>query len=114
MIETVILAHLKTALDTDNVFMEVPRDNLPTRFVVVEKTGGERSNLLNTASVAVQSYAESLYEAAVLNELTKAAMDSLVEEDEISKSAYQTDYNFTDTETKRYRYQAVYDITHYL
>lgn len=113
MIETVILAHLKTALDTDNVFMEVPRDNLPTRFVVVEKTGGDRENYINTASFAVQSYAESLYEAAVLNEAVKAAMDSLVEEDEVSKAAYQTDYNFTDTETKRYRYQAVYDITHY-
>lgn len=113
MIETVILAHLKTALDTNNVFMEVPRDNLPTKFVVVEKTGGDRENLINTATFAVQSYAESLYEAAALNELTKAAMDSLVEEDEISKSAYQTDYNFTDTSTKRYRYQAVYDITHY-
>ena len=113
MIETIILAHLKTELDTDNVYMEVPRDNLPTRFVVVEKTGGDRSNHINMAEVAVQSYAESLYEAAALNETVKAAMDSLVEEDEVSRSAYQTDYNFTDTETKRYRYQAVYDITHY-
>jgi hypothetical protein len=113
MIETIVLAHLKTALDTDNVFMEVPRDNLPTRFVVVEKTGGDRENHINEATFAVQSYAESLYEAAILNELTKAAMDSLVEEEEVSRSDYQTDYNFTDTSTKRYRYQAVYDITHY-
>jgi hypothetical protein len=113
MIETIILAHLKTELDMNNVFMEVPRDNLPTRFIVIEKTGGERQNLINTSTFAVQSYAESLYEAAALNELTKAAMDSLVEEDEIARSAYQTDYNFTDTKTKRYRYQAVYDITHY-
>jgi len=113
MIETVILAHLKTALDTDNVFMEVPRDNLPAQFVVVEKTGGDRLNHISTSTFAVQSYGESLYDAAALNELTKAAMDSLIEETEVSKSAYQTDYNFTDTETKRYRYQAVYDITHY-
>ena len=113
MIETIILAHLKAELDTDNVFMEVPRDNLPTSFVVVEKTGGSRENLINMSTFAVQSYGQSLYEAAALNELTKAAMDSLVEEDEVSKAAYQTDYNFTDTTTKRYRYQTVYDITHY-
>lgn len=113
MIETIIMAHLKTELDTDNVFMEVPRDNLPTEFVVVEKTGGNRENHINTATFAAQSYAESLYQAAVLNEAVKAAMDSLIEEDEVSKAAYQTDYNFTDTTTKRYRYQAVYDITHY-
>lgn len=113
MIETIILAHLKTALDSDNVFMEVPRENLPEKFVVVEKTGGDRTNHISSSEFAVQSYAASLYDAAVLNESVKAAMDSLVEEDEVARSAYQTDYNFTDTETKRYRYQAVYDITHY-
>ena len=113
MIEAIILAHLKTALGTDNVFMEVPRDNLPTRFVVVERTNGERSNHIDTTRFAVQSYAESLYQAALLNNDVKAAMDSLIEEDEVARSAYQADYNFTDTETKRYRYQAVYDITHY-
>ena len=113
MIETIILSHLKTALDTTNVYMEVPRDNLPSSFVVVERTGGERANHIDTTTFAVQSYADSLYNAAVLNESVKAAMDSLIEEDEVSKSAYQTDYNFTDTTTKRYRYQVVYDITHY-
>lgn len=113
MIETVILAHLKTALETDNVFMEVPRENLPEKFVVVEKTGGDRVNHIDSSEFAVQSYAATLYDAAVLNDQVKAAMDSLVEEDEVARSAYQTDYNFTDTETKRYRYQAIYDITHY-
>lgn len=113
MIETVVLTHLKTALDMTNVFMEVPRDNLPEKFVVVEKTGGDRANHISSSEFAVQSYAASLYDAAVLNEAVKAAMDSLVEEVDVARSAYQTDYNFTDTETKRYRYQAIYDITHY-
>ena len=113
MIETVILAHLKAELNITDVYMEVPRDSLPSKFVVVERTGGDRSNHINTTTFAVQSYAESLYDASAFNELVKAAMDSLVDEPEVSKSAYQTDYNFTDTTTKRYRYQAVYDITHY-
>ena len=31
----------------------------------------------------------------------------------ISKIKLNSDYNFTDTETKEYRYQAVFDINHY-
>jgi len=32
---------------------------------------------------------------------------------EIGKVKLNSDYNFTDTVTKQYRYQAVYDISHY-
>ena len=48
-----------------------------------------------------------------LNEETKIAVDSLIELDEIASVKLNTDYNFTDTTTKKYRYQAVYDIKHY-
>ena len=54
-----------------------------------------------------------MYEAAALNELVKTAADSLVTLDEIASAKLNSDYNFTDTTTKRYRYQAVYDIKHY-
>ena len=33
--------------------------------------------------------------------------------DEVSKVSLNSDYNFTDAATKRYRYQAVFDIIHY-
>ncbi len=48
-----------------------------------------------------------------LNEQTKTAVDSLIELTEIAKVRLNSDYNFTDTATKRYRYQAVYDLNHY-
>jgi len=54
-----------------------------------------------------------MYGAAALNELVKNAVDSLIELDEIASVKLNTDYNFTDTTTKKYRYQAVYDIKHY-
>lgn len=113
MIETVVLNHLMEELNMTEVYMEVPERDLPDRFVVVEKTGGSRANCISTSSFAVQSYGPSLLAAAMLNEQVKAAMDSLISEKEVARSAYDSDYNFTDTETKRYRYQAVYDITHY-
>lgn len=53
----------------------------------------------------------SLLRAAEINEAAKAAMDTLPERPEVFRSALNSDYNYTDTETKTYRYQAVYDIT---
>lgn len=111
MIELTILDHLKTKLSV-SVFLEEP-ETKPDRYVLFEKTGSGRSNRLGSSTFAFQSYAESLYEAAALNEQTKAAVDSLIELNEISRVQLNSDYNFTDTATKRYRYQAVYDLNHY-
>lgn len=111
MIELTILDHLKTKLSVP-VYLEEPEEK-PDRYVVFEKTSSGRVNHLSSATFAFQSYAESLYQAVLLNELTKVAVDSLIELDEIASVKLNSDYNFTDTTTKRYRYQAVYDIKHY-
>ena len=111
MIELIILNHLKTKLSVP-VYLEEP-ETKPVRYVLLEKTGSGRSNRLGSSTFAFKSYAESLYEAAALNEQTKAAVDSLIELKEIASVRLNSDYNFTDTATKRYRYQAVYDLNHY-
>jgi hypothetical protein len=54
-----------------------------------------------------------MLKAAELNETVKDLMDDIVALDEIVRSEINTDYNYTDTTKKQYRYQAVYDITHY-
>ncbi|KZK42749.1 Phage-associated protein [Lactococcus cremoris] len=54
-----------------------------------------------------------MYEAAKLNEKLKEVVEQLIELNEISNVSLNSDYNFTDTETKEYRYQAVFDINHY-
>lgn len=112
MIEKIVVDHLVAQLNMTDVYMEVP-DAPPTKFIVIEKTGSGRVNLINSATIAIQSYDETLFKTAELNELVKAAMDLLSSNSEIGKVALESDYNFTDTSTKRYRYQAVYDITHY-
>lgn len=81
--------------------------------VIIQKTGSGRDNTLSRATLAIQSYAETRYEAALLNEDVKEAMDNVIDLDRITKSKLNSDYDFTDTTTKRYRYQAVYDIHHY-
>lgn len=111
MIELIILNYLKNTL-TVPVGLERP-EPLPSRFVMLEKTGSGRSNHLKTSTFAFQSYAETLHETVLLNQKVMEAVDSLIELDAIGSVRLNSDYNFTDTTTKRYRYQAVYDIAHY-
>ncbi|SDQ04437.1 hypothetical protein SAMN04487752_0319, partial [Carnobacterium viridans] len=50
---------------------------------------------------------------ALLNEELKEVVENLILLNEISGVRLNSDYNFTDTTTKEYRYQAVFDINHY-
>lgn len=93
-------------------YMQIPK-NPPSEYVLLEKTGSSRTNHINSATIALQSYADSLYSAALLNEEVKAVMDNSIELDEICSASLSGDYNFTDTTTKKYRYQAVYNVVHY-
>lgn len=110
MIEKTILDYLSANM-TESVYTE--RNGQKGKFIVIEKVGGGQTNHIKRASIAVQSYADSMYEAAELNERVKAVMDEAVALPNISSCKLDTDYNFTDTTTKKYRYQAVYDIIHY-
>lgn len=88
-------------------------DKMPESYVIFEKTSSGKRDFANSATFAFQSYAPSLYEAAVLNEKVKAAVESAIELNEISGVRLNSDYNFTDTQTKEYRYQAVFDINYF-
>lgn len=114
MIELTVLNYLKTALDVP-VSMEKPTTG--TEYVLIEKTSGARENFINEATFAIKSISNSLYDAASLNEEVKKAMIGdgstsygIIENTEISKCTLNTDYNYTDTTTKSYRYQAIFDL----
>ena len=111
MIEKIILDYLTQVLSVP-VYMERP-ESPPEKYVLIEKTGSGKRNQIYDATLAIQSYASSLYEAAVLNETVKDAMESAITLGEICRVDLNSDYNFTDTAMKAYRYQAVFNITHY-
>lgn len=111
MIEKIVLDYLSGVLPVP-VSMEIPEQPTPSRYVVVEKTGSSLINHVPTANIAVQSCAESLYDAAMLNEDVKAALLGIVVLPAVGGCKLDTDYNFTDPETKTYRYQAVFRITY--
>ena len=111
MIELIVLNYLKSkGLDA---YLEIPKNLPDLPFFVVEKTGSTCANTITTSTLAVQTYAGSMYETIVWNEMVKQYMRDAVELSEITHVSLNGDYNFTDTDTKRYRYQAVFDITHY-
>lgn len=111
MIEETVRTYLSEVLDCP-VYADMP-ETLPERFVLVEKTGSGRENYISSATIAVQSYGKSLYEAAQLNEAVKTAMDEMIVLDSICRVDLNSDYPFNDTSNKRNRYQAVFDIVHY-
>jgi hypothetical protein len=112
MIEVTILNYLNENLENITAYMERPT-NPSKSYVLIEKTGGGEENHIRHSTIAVKSIAESLYKAALLNEEVKDLMSSAISLDDIAKVELNSDYNFTDTSTKQYRYQAVFDITHY-
>ena len=110
MIAKTLLDYLGSNLDVP-VVMEAPDQT--TGYVLIDQTGSSRTNHIITTTFAIQSYGASLYDAMVLNDEVKDAMVSFAELDEITRVELETDYNFTNTATKQYRWQAVYLITHY-
>lgn len=111
MIEKTILDYLNEHL-TVPAYMEQPIDK-PASYVLIERTGSSESDLIESTTLALQSYGASLYDAAVLNMEVKACIRQAVELPSVSAVYINSDYNFTDTETKRYRYQCVAVVTHY-
>lgn len=111
MIETTVLDYLRDRLGVP-VTMEVPEGASGT-FVVLEKTGSSRQNYIRRATLAVQSYAPTLLLVAQLDDRVIEAMLALPKLDRVAACRLERDYNFTNTETKKYRYQAVFAVTYY-
>lgn len=119
MIEQTIYEYLKSEFEGSgvDVFMQVPDQNpapdYRAPFIVIEKTGTSVENWIAESTFAIQSYAATLFEAASLSEQVVKTMFGAIAMDDITRVELNSEYNFTDTETRRPRYQAVFDITHY-
>ncbi len=111
MIAKDLLDYLNGLENFAPAYMEQPKET--TGYILLDQTGTSRTNHIITTTIAIQSYGSSLYNAMVLNEHVKVAMEGFAALDNVTRVELETDYNFTDTTTKQYRWQAVYNITHY-
>lgn len=104
MIEKKIKNYLEKALKVP-VWVE-HREDEPDSFIIFEKTGGYVKNTINHSTFAFQSYGKTLTEALKLN--NKLLDYMMIFEDANVK--LNSNYNFTDTSTKKYRYQAILEL----
>lgn len=98
--------------ETVKVATEEPQERYDN-LILFEQTGSSESNLITRATIAVQSFGQTREKAMLLNERVKEAMLSCVERQEIASVELITDYNYTDQQTKRNRYQAVFEVVYY-
>lgn len=105
MIEILFKNYLTAALELP-VLLEEPEDP-EERYIVLQKTGSSFENQIHTATFAVRSYGPSLYEAASLNADVIQAARAMRPEDGVFYVQLNSDYEYTNIETKQYRYQAV-------
>ena len=103
MIEEKVRSYLEEQLNIP-VRME-EEAGLPEEYVLLERTGGSQVNYIDKAIIAIQSYSK--------NTELNIIMKNIIEMDEISECELNSDYNYTDTSRKKYRYQAVYELTYY-
>lgn len=111
---------LKTILDYLNsynglgatAYAETPETAL-NKYILLEQIGSSKENQIKTTRIAFQTIAPTLYEAASLAETVIDAIDNSVSLDAVCSVDLNSSYNFTNTATKQYRYQTIYDIVHY-
>lgn len=96
------------AEDEIGVFLEIPKP-LPATFVVFQLIERGKENQIDACTLEFRSYAPSKYEAAVLDEKVREAMERLNETTDISARLGGGNDN-PDTNFKRYRYRCYYNL----
>lgn len=112
MIEFILVDYLGSVLPY-KVILEVPKQDIPAEYVLIERTGGSETNFLKDATVAIQTCAKKLLRAAEMAEEVRDAMEAITSLQEVTSVEVNSIYNFTDQQTKGYRYQSVYNVTYY-
>ena len=111
-IEAFTIKYLMEKLKTSRVYAEAP-ESLDGEYWIIDKTGSSEENQITTTTLALQSCADDKLTASEMNDQGIAAMKAFTDRRGISAVKLITDYNFTNTAKKKYRYQAVFEITHH-
>lgn len=110
MIEKEVLDYLTDKLNC-NVYLEEP-DNEERTYIVISKSSDYIIDHLNFATIDFYIYSDTLYNTSLFSEEVKRVMMNIIELNNISNVELNSLYNFTDTEKKKYRYFADFDIVY--
>ena len=108
LIEQTVLEYLQRELDMDEVYPEIPNP-IPEKFVVLHVIDRNKSDQINEVTIEFMSYASSKYEAAVLDDQVRTAMEEIVQIDDISCHFGGGNDN-PDTTLKKPRYRCYFNL----
>ena len=111
MIEAIIIKYLNEKLGIPTS-AEIPTSR-PKKFIVVEEIDRGESNHIDAATISVYSYAETIYEAAKLNEDVIDEMSNIIVLDNISSCKLGGGGRSVDKDNKLPRYEAIFNIIYY-
>lgn len=112
MIEKLILDYLGGLMSIP-VSVERAPNPPASEYILIERTGGGEEEHIRDATIAVQSYADTMYRAASMMEEIVGHMLNITRLDAVSHVDVNSYYNFTDESEKKYRYQGVFDLVYF-
>lgn len=109
-VERVVAKRLMDATGIQAV-VEIPAER-PDEFVSVEMTGGSGSMFLKTATLAVQSWAQTRRRAAEIARAVEPAVPGIAEDEpNVFRSVANGTYRWPDPDSGQPRYQTTVEIT---
>lgn len=108
MIEIIVRDHL-----SKNFIIPVHTErpvSPPKTYILIQRVGGKCRCGISKAMIAVHSIAPSMQKAAELNAKIQAAMKELG--GNVGAVDINATSNYTNTQTKEYRYQTLFQITY--
>lgn len=88
----------------------IPKER-PTRFITVERTGGQIDTFRDLPNLAIQVWGQSVAECEDLSNLLRRELPALTEIPEIAKVSIGSTYNWPDPDSKQSRWQTVVSLT---
>lgn len=108
MIETTVKNYLDSVLEGIPVYLEVPKP-MPEKFIVFQMIDGGVDDLINEVTFEFRSFANTKYDAALVDEALRDAMGLMNEGTDITcKIGGRNDDQ--DSVLKKYRYRCYYNL----
>lgn len=94
-----------------NVYAEVPVD-IPDNYVLIRRSGGSQADYIRNYNVYTETISRTDKLTAARNhEAVIGAMNEIRDYTDVFRCALNSDYDATNTATKEYRFQALWQMT---
>lgn len=110
MIEIDVIKYLSQALDV-SVTGEKPTRK-PAEYVVINTIDSGRVNYIDSVTISIMSYADTLLNASKLDARVRDAMYDIICLEDISSCKLGGGSQAIDTQTKEYAYESIFNLVY--